>query len=312
MRRIELPDGTYINPADISKVESERQFLSTKYSVRFYSDKRRKLGAIYGLTRSQADSEKQRYKIQLEELHTDVSAYREGYEAGIANGTKSGDDTGYEEGYRKGFAGGSETGRQSGYSTGLEAGRSEGYQTGRNDGFNQGRWAGVGSVLHQLRRDRDHLVREVRSGMYANENRRQSIVSVINFANRVIELFAPSNPDPEPASPEPECDESERGQDEYDCRPCWPPIQECLLRKINQLKLSDSAANCLRDDNIIYIGDLVQKSEAEMRRTPNLTAKLLNEIKTALATVGVSFGMEISNWPPENLEQLSNLLDEAY
>ena len=85
-----------------------------------------------------------------------------------------------------------------------------------------------------------------------------------------------------------------------------------LLRKVDELELSVRSANCLKNDNIIYIGDLVQHSEAEMLRTPNFGRKSLNEIKDVLAGMGLYLGMEIIEWPPENIEDLAKRLDEPY
>jgi DNA-directed RNA polymerase subunit alpha len=62
--------------------------------------------------------------------------------------------------------------------------------------------------------------------------------------------------------------------------------------------------NCLQNDNLVYIGDLVQKSEAEVLRTPNFGRKSLNEIKEVLAKMGLHLGMEVPGWPPENIEAL--------
>src|SRR5258708_6986209 len=84
-----------------------------------------------------------------------------------------------------------------------------------------------------------------------------------------------------------------------------PLINKNLLRKVDELELSVRSANCLKNDNIVYIGDLVQKTEAEMLRTPNFGRKSLNEIKEVLANMGLHLGMEISNWPPENIEELA-------
>jgi len=85
-------------------------------------------------------------------------------------------------------------------------------------------------------------------------------------------------------------------------RPSELPFNKNLLRKVDELELSVRSANCLKNDNIVYIGDLVQKSEAEMLRTPNFGRKSLNEIKEVLAQMGLHLGMEIVNWPPENIE----------
>ena len=90
------------------------------------------------------------------------------------------------------------------------------------------------------------------------------------------------------------------------------PFNKNLLRKVDELELSVRSANCLKNDNIIYIGDLVQKSEADMLRTPNFGRKSLNEIKEVLTQMGLQLGMEIPNWPPENIEELAKRLEEPY
>jgi len=90
------------------------------------------------------------------------------------------------------------------------------------------------------------------------------------------------------------------------------PFNRNLLRKVDELELSVRSANCLKNDNIIYIGDLVQKTEAEMLRTPNFGRKSLNEIKEVLSQMGLHLGMEIPNWPPENIEEMAKRLEEPY
>ena len=90
------------------------------------------------------------------------------------------------------------------------------------------------------------------------------------------------------------------------------PFNKNLLRKVDELELSVRSANCLKNDNIVYIGDLVQKTEAEMLRTPNFGRKSLNEIKEVLTNMGLHLGMEIPNWPPENIEDLAKRLEEPY
>jgi DNA-directed RNA polymerase subunit alpha len=90
------------------------------------------------------------------------------------------------------------------------------------------------------------------------------------------------------------------------------PFNRNLLKKVEELELSVRSANCLKNDNIVYIGDLVQKSEAEMLRTPNFGRKSLNEIKEVLANMGLSLGMEVSGWPPENIEELARKLEDQY
>ena len=83
-----------------------------------------------------------------------------------------------------------------------------------------------------------------------------------------------------------------------------------LLKKVDELELSVRSANCLKNDNIVYIGDLIQKTEGEMLRTPNFGRKSLNEIKEVLATMGLSLGMDVPNWPPENIEDLAKKFDD--
>ena len=99
---------------------------------------------------------------------------------------------------------------------------------------------------------------------------------------------------------------------EVEERPSEPPFNRNLLRKVDELELSVRSANCLKNDNIVYIGDLVQKTEAEMLRTPNFGRKSLNEIKEVLSQMGLHLGMEIPNWPPENIEELAKKLEEPY
>jgi len=85
-----------------------------------------------------------------------------------------------------------------------------------------------------------------------------------------------------------------------------------LLKKVDELELSVRSANCLKNDNIVYIGDLIQKSEAEMLRTPNFGRKSLNEIKEVLAQMGLHLGMEVPNWPPENIEELAKRYEDHH
>jgi len=85
-----------------------------------------------------------------------------------------------------------------------------------------------------------------------------------------------------------------------------------LLRKVEELELSVRSANCLKNDNIVYIGDLVQKSESEMLRTPNFGRKSLNEIKEVLSNMRLNLGEMIPEWPPENIEQLAKKVDDQF
>lgn len=90
------------------------------------------------------------------------------------------------------------------------------------------------------------------------------------------------------------------------------PFSPALLRKVSELELSVRAANCLKNDNIIYIGDLVQRSEAEMLKTPNFGRKSLNEIKQVLVSMNLSLGMDVPEWPPTNIESLSKKVEDPF
>ncbi len=89
------------------------------------------------------------------------------------------------------------------------------------------------------------------------------------------------------------------------------PFNKNLLKKVDELELSVRSANCLKNDNIVYIGDLVQKSEGDMLRTPNFGRKSLNEIKEVLSTMGLHLGMQVDGWPPENIEDLARKADDV-
>ncbi|ARO15528.1 DNA-directed RNA polymerase subunit alpha [Ketogulonicigenium robustum] len=85
-----------------------------------------------------------------------------------------------------------------------------------------------------------------------------------------------------------------------------------LLKKVDELELSVRSANCLKNDNIVYIGDLIQKTEAEMLRTPNFGRKSLNEIKEVLSGMGLHLGMDVEEWPPENIEDLAKKYEDQF
>ena len=82
-----------------------------------------------------------------------------------------------------------------------------------------------------------------------------------------------------------------------------PTVDPALLQAIDELDLTVRSANCLKAENIYYVGDLIQRSEMELLKTPNLGRKSLTEIKDVLATKGLSLGMQLENWPPTSLEQ---------
>lgn len=112
---------------------------------------------------------------------------------------------------------------------------------------------------------------------------------VMSQANNMIGMAAPSQ----------SSEESDANQ-----------LNRYLLKKVDELELSVRSANCLKNDNIIYIGDLVGKTEAEMLRTPNFGRKSLNEIKEVLSSMGLRLGMDIPGWPPENIEEMAKKLEQ--
>ena len=83
-----------------------------------------------------------------------------------------------------------------------------------------------------------------------------------------------------------------------------PQIDPILLRPVDDLELTVRSANCLKAENIYYIGDLIQRNESELLKAPNLGRKSLNEIKDVLASKGLTLGMKLENWPPANLERV--------
>jgi DNA-directed RNA polymerase subunit alpha len=84
--------------------------------------------------------------------------------------------------------------------------------------------------------------------------------------------------------------------------PAEPEIDPVLLRPVDDLELTVRSANCLKAEQIYYIGDLIQRTEVELLKTPNLGKKSLTEIKDVLASKGLSLGMRLENWPPASLK----------
>ena len=85
-----------------------------------------------------------------------------------------------------------------------------------------------------------------------------------------------------------------------------------LLKKVDELELSVRSANCLKNDSIVYIGDLILKSENEMLRTPNFGRKSLNEIKEVLQQMELNLGMSVPDWPPENIDELAKKYEDPF
>ncbi len=106
---------------------------------------------------------------------------------------------------------------------------------------------------------------------------------------------------------DPESNSSEKEEAESEL-----PFDKKLLKRVEELELSVRANNCLKNDDISYLGELVQKTENDMLKTPNFGRKSLNEIKMQLENMGLSLGMEVESWPPENLEELAKKYEDPY
>jgi DNA-directed RNA polymerase subunit alpha len=94
-----------------------------------------------------------------------------------------------------------------------------------------------------------------------------------------------------------------KGTESSAAAPSAPQVDPILLRPVDDLELTVRSANCLKAENIYYIGDLIQRTETELLKTPNLGRKSLNEIKEVLASRGLALGMKLENWPPAGLEK---------
>ncbi|NMA32333.1 MAG: DNA-directed RNA polymerase subunit alpha [Alphaproteobacteria bacterium] len=90
------------------------------------------------------------------------------------------------------------------------------------------------------------------------------------------------------------------------------PFDPKLLKHVDELELSVRASNCLKNDKINWLGELVQKTETDMLKTPNFGRKSLNEIKAQLEAMGLSLGMEVQGWPPENIVELAKKYEDPY
>ncbi|HKJ87382.1 MAG TPA: DNA-directed RNA polymerase subunit alpha [Gammaproteobacteria bacterium] len=136
--------------------------------------------------------------------------------------------------------------------------------------------------------DYDRLILEVDSdGSLSAEEAVRRAAELLRDQLTIFVDLAPSAPS--------ETRESER-----------PEVDPNLLKSVDDLELSVRSANCLKAENIRFTGDLVQKTEQELLKTPNFGKKSLNEIKEVLASMGLSLGMKLENWPPENLPELDD------
>ena len=164
----------------------------------------------------------------------------------------------------------------------------------------------------------DSLYSPVRRVSYKVENTREG--QVLDYDRLILEIETNGAVSPEDAAAyaarilqdqlqvfvnfdEPKKDEGASADEEL-------LFNAALLRKVDELELSVRSANCLKNDNIVYIGDLIQKTEAEMLRTPNFGRKSLNEIKEVLASLGLHLGMDVPDWPPDNIEELARKFED--
>jgi len=164
----------------------------------------------------------------------------------------------------------------------------------------------------------DSLFSPVKRVSYTVENARDG--QVLDYDRLILDVVTDGSVSPEDAVAfaarilqdqfqvfinfeEPEDDKSAAEAQPLDFNPT-------LLKKVDELELSVRSANCLKNDNIVYIGDLILKSEAEMLRTPNFGRKSLNEIKEVLSGLGLHLGMDAPSWPPENIEELAKKFED--
>lgn len=98
-------------------------------------------------------------------------------------------------------------------------------------------------------------------------------------------------------------DSSQPSRAEKDIKRGAGNVDPILLRPVDDLELTVRSANCLKAENVFLIGDLIQRTEVELLKTPNLGKKSLSEIKDVLATRGLSLGMRLENWPPESFDK---------
>lgn len=135
----------------------------------------------------------------------------------------------------------------------------------------------------EQRTNLDKLVMEIETNgtIEADEAVRRAATILQDQLSAFVELKGAAEPGPEPEE---------------------PAVDPILLRPVDDLELTVRSANCLKAENIYYIGDLIQRTEVELLKTPNLGKKSLTEIKDVLASRGLSLGMRLENWPPASLK----------
>ncbi len=142
----------------------------------------------------------------------------------------------------------------------------------------------VDSARVEQRTNLDKLIIELETdGTIDPEEAIRSAATILqNQLSAFVDLHTPAGPEAEPEEPD---------------------IDPILLRQVDDLELTVRSANCLKAEQIYYIGDLIQRTEVELLKTPNLGKKSLTEIKDVLASRGLSLGMRLENWPPPSLKE---------
>ena len=176
MQRLKLPDGSYVNPGEVERLQVKKNFFGKNYYVQVHLDNGRKIDICTDLPELKAQEARRQYEQQLETLAADISAYKEGRAAGLSLGKKVGYANGHQDGYDEGFAAGM---------------REANDQTSR---------AGVDAVVYELRFRLNDFYDEMRYHEHLVEARRQSLISMIDLLESILAMFVPqqqTSTDPE-------------------------------------------------------------------------------------------------------------------
>lgn len=171
-------------------------------------------------------------------------------------------------------------------------------------------WIAVDSIYSPVRKVA-YKVENTRAGQYLNYDKltmqvetngsmtpRDALGSAASILQDQLSLFGPQRFQEQPAIEIKDHTETN--------------LDPSLLKKVDELELSVRSANCLKNDNIVYIGDLIQKSESEMLRTPNFGRKSLSEIKEVLGRLNLELGQKTPGWPPEDIEEMARRAEDHY
>jgi flagellar biosynthesis/type III secretory pathway protein FliH len=167
MQRLKLLDGSYINPAAVERLEVKKHFFGKNYYLQMRLDNGRTIDVCIDLPEAEAQKARLQFEQQLEALNADISAYKEGQAAGLSRGKRLGYANGRSDGYNEGFA------------AGLREPQDQAWQ------------AGVTAVIEQLEFQKYRFQDEMRYDEYLIESRRQSLISMMDLIDSVIENFRP-------------------------------------------------------------------------------------------------------------------------